>query len=304
MMRAAAFFRVKESGEVSALGPGEFIGRSEMAALFLDDPRISEAHAMVSLREGALKLLALRGRFRLGQEVLTEVTLREGMTLELAPGVEIVCDQVELPRMLLGVHFEGMPPLTLTGTMSVHAGPPPRLTRGYDPEGQAVLWSVGERWRVRARGQQPRGLAAGDVLEVGGLELEAIAVPLGQAAHTNTRSGLRAPLSLVCLSEVVRIERGGEPDVLVSGIPGKILAALLRRGLAASWREITASVWPGDASMESALRRRFDAGLSRLRAQLAHVSEAGEELITLDGTGLLVLQLGDQDRAEVDEDES
>ena len=35
------------------------------AALHLDDPRVSEAHAMVSIRGSELKLLALRGRFQI-----------------------------------------------------------------------------------------------------------------------------------------------------------------------------------------------------------------------------------------------
>ena len=50
------------SGAMVLLGPGDLIGRSPTAALHIDDPRISEAHSMVSLRGSQLKLLALRGR--------------------------------------------------------------------------------------------------------------------------------------------------------------------------------------------------------------------------------------------------
>lgn len=40
--------------------PGDLIGRLPGAALQIADPRVSEAHAMVSLRAGELVLLALR----------------------------------------------------------------------------------------------------------------------------------------------------------------------------------------------------------------------------------------------------
>lgn len=50
-------------GQIHVLGHGDLIGRLWSAALCLSDPRVSEAHAMVSLREGQLRLLALRGLF-------------------------------------------------------------------------------------------------------------------------------------------------------------------------------------------------------------------------------------------------
>lgn len=39
------------------LGPGDRIGRLASAALTIDDARVSEAHAMISLRGGELRLL-------------------------------------------------------------------------------------------------------------------------------------------------------------------------------------------------------------------------------------------------------
>ena len=61
-MRARVRLRL-DSGEVRQLVSGDIIGRIWGAALRLDDPQISEAHALVSMRGTALKLLALRGRF-------------------------------------------------------------------------------------------------------------------------------------------------------------------------------------------------------------------------------------------------
>lgn len=45
---------------------GDVVGRLWTAALQLDDGRVSEAHAMVSLREGQLQLLPLRGALAVG----------------------------------------------------------------------------------------------------------------------------------------------------------------------------------------------------------------------------------------------
>ena len=68
------------------------------------------------------------------------------------------------------------------------------------------------------------------------------------------------------------------------------------------WRSIAACVWPGDVSLQSALRRRFDAGLARLREKLDSLTTDGEELVRLDGAGMLTLALTAQDRIVEKED--
>ena len=76
-------FRLPD-GTTAALGHGDVIGRLESAALHLSDPRISEAHAMVSLRGGALKLVALRGRLVVDGAALRDVELVPGLVVQLA----------------------------------------------------------------------------------------------------------------------------------------------------------------------------------------------------------------------------
>jgi len=49
MSRALVWIRLPD-GSLVALGHGDFIGRVWTAALVLDDPRVSEGHAMISLR--------------------------------------------------------------------------------------------------------------------------------------------------------------------------------------------------------------------------------------------------------------
>ena len=47
-MRAYALFKLGVGEDVIEVTPGEFIGRSDLATICVDDPRVSEAHAMVS----------------------------------------------------------------------------------------------------------------------------------------------------------------------------------------------------------------------------------------------------------------
>ena len=60
-MRAYVQLRLTD-GQRRDLGSGDIIGRMPTAALVLDDARVSEAHALITLRAGELRLLPLRGR--------------------------------------------------------------------------------------------------------------------------------------------------------------------------------------------------------------------------------------------------
>lgn len=93
-MRAFVTFTMCKTGVMVDVGPGEIIGRSPMAALCLEDPQISEAHSLVSLRGQSLMLLGLRGRFRVPGKIQTEVVLTNGLRIELAPNIEIECSEV------------------------------------------------------------------------------------------------------------------------------------------------------------------------------------------------------------------
>ncbi len=50
----------------------------------LDDPRISEAHALLSLRGGALHLLSLRRMIAVDGKPVSGVELRRGLVVALA----------------------------------------------------------------------------------------------------------------------------------------------------------------------------------------------------------------------------
>ena len=107
-MRALVRFRLPD-GREHDLHPGDFVGRSSSAALYIDDARISEAHALVSLRGRELRFLQLRGRFALDGQQLGELTLREGLLIELAQGLTLEVLRVQLPPTLLALKGEGLP---------------------------------------------------------------------------------------------------------------------------------------------------------------------------------------------------
>ena len=290
-MRPVALFSLNAEESMSAVAPGEWIGRSDLAALCVDDPRVSEAHAMVSLRGEGLMLLALRGRFRVHGKVCAELRLEEGLRVELADGLAIYCHEIILPEQLTGLNIPGLPLLTLTSTTTLFTqSAQPRVMSGYHAGGDAIFWAVGSQWRMRTPHISSRVLVLGERLHVGELEIEVVPISLGDAARPHTRGTLRSPLDVISLGDAVRIHRHGEAPAVISGIPGKLCAALVDHGSAMSWRELTQAVWPDDASLESALRRRLDAGISRLRERLQHLG-VDDKIVRLDGAGFVTLSL-------------
>lgn len=301
IMRPVALFSLSGSETIAAVAPGELIGRSDLAALCIDDPRVSEAHAMVSLRSEGLMLLALRGRFRMQNKVYTELCLEPGLEVELADGLTLRCEEVVLPLQLTALKIPGLPMLTLTRTMTLfmQEQSAPRIAQGYHAGGDAIFWAVGEQWRARTReSEAPQSLQFGQRVRIGALDIEVVPIALRDAARGQTRAAdLAQPLSLQSLGEAVRVTRDRQPPAIISGVPGKICAALVEGGRAMSWRQLTQRVWPDDASLESALRRRFDAGISRLRERLQQLG-VDDGIIRLDGAGFVILTLEPEDASD------
>lgn len=298
-MRALATFRIGEESTQTAVSPGEFIGRSDLAALCLDDPRVSEAHALISLRGGCLKLLALRGRFSVRGEVVAEAMLEPGLVIGFAPDLLVTCETISLPAQLVGVKVGGLPAMTLMGTTSFRLRESPKVLQGFDPGAELVFWPMGEQWRARVEGEDARTVVFGDTFEAGGRPVEIITVDLKHAAQTSTKLGLRPPMRLHCADRRVRVEREGEQPVFIAGVPGRIFHSLLSRDLSATWRDVVSDVWPGDASTETALRRRFDAGLARLRGRIEELT-GRDDFFQLDGTGLVIVALNESDSVELE----
>lgn len=291
-MRAQALIEVWQGGELRGehrLGHGALVGRLATAALQLDDERVSEAHALLSLREGGLMLLALRRRFTHNGARVSELRLRAGQQIELCDGLELRVRSVQLPTAVLGLSWDGHPgqPL-LHGSASLCTQPTPRLSWRHDPAAPVQLWRIGEAWRARIGSEAPRDLQPGSVLSVDGIDVHAVTVPLEAAGGEATR-GVSESLHLIAFYDTIHIQRRGCPVTVIAGQGARLVSELIATGVPLTWREAAHLLWTDDAD-EHALRNRLDAVVRRLRRKLAEY-QIRDDLVSPDGTGHLELRL-------------
>ena len=285
------------NGERVALGPGDLIGRTWTAALRLDDPGISEAHALISLRGAALKLLSLRGRFLVDGQAEREVELQPGQRVQLSRETALIVDAVTLPSSALALEGDGLPLQVLSGPCGLVLRPTARLVPGAPTEGAAWLWSTGNGWRLRVGDEPARDIGDGDKFSVGQTSYRALLVQLDQAGQASTRveDGLDAPLRLVIWFDTTHIHRAGGPPVAITGHGARVLSELVAFAAPTPWDLVAGELWPGEDDRE-ALRRRWDVCLVRLRARL-RAGGVRPDLIRTNG-GQVELHLRDGDEVE------
>jgi pSer/pThr/pTyr-binding forkhead associated (FHA) protein len=281
------------------LGPGDLIGRVHTAALVIDDARVSEAHALVSLRGGELKLLGLRGVFAVDGQPTSEVVLSDGLEIELAPGLPIVIEEVDLPDHLLALESDALPRQVLVGASSVivsgsGSGVVVQLVGRYHDGAGAHLWSNGDVWRLRVRGEAARDLGPGDRFVVGGHEIRVVAVTIAGAgqAKTHVEGGLSSPLRIVAHFDSVHIHHLGrehEQPLVLDGISARIVSELVAIGGPAPWDVLAGEVWR-DEDDRLLLRRKWDVSLARLRRKLRD-GRVRPDLVRAGGTGHVELML-------------
>lgn len=304
-MHALVRFQLPD-GTVRTLGPGDIIGRLWSSALFLDDARVSEAHALISMRGDELRLLALRGRFTVDDRPVLEAALAVGQRIALARGLELVVAEVVIPDEVLGIAGEGLAPQVLLGVASLQLSPQPALLPGHVDDAEAWFWSTGggesgEGWHYRLRtAENQQGLAAplepGDRFVVRGRTFRAVAVPLRQAAGAATVAdqGLLEPITLTVRYATAQIERGGQLILTLDGVAARVLTELaLVEGLA-PWGTIAGEIWRKEKDI-AALRHRWDAVITRLRRRLRE-ARVRADLVRADGLGNVSLSLEPQDR--------
>ena len=104
------------------LGHGDFIGRLWSAGLQLRDARVSEMHAMVSLRGSAFRLLGLRGRMLVAGAAQSDIELAVGLRVAFADGLELEVVDIVLPDSVLAIEGDGLPRQTLSTAASLMVG--------------------------------------------------------------------------------------------------------------------------------------------------------------------------------------
>lgn len=295
-MRAFVRFR-DPRGEEHELEPGDIVGRSWKAALWIQDPRVSECHAMVSLRDGVLRLLALRGRFSIQGAPLTELTLAPGQVISLADGVACEVVEVHLPDVHFGIEGPGIPRQILQGIASIRAGVTCEILSGFVPDADAVLWSDGLAWKLRdASGD--RAIFPGEHFDVGAQRLSVIAVTTSSAGQPATQliGGIRSGLTLSVRYDTVHIHREPEGTFAIDGLPARILTELALMNVPARWDALAHEFWPDKTNM-TLLRQRWDAGMARLRRRLRE-ERVRPDLIRSDGSGNVEICLTPHDRVD------
>jgi hypothetical protein len=294
--RALATFRLPD-GTTRSLAPGDLVGRLWSAALQIDDPRVSEGHAMVSLRGGDLWLLALRRRLAVDGRNLAEVRLEVGQRIALAQGVEVVVEAVELPAEALAIEAPGLPRTMLPGVCSLQVQPQIQLFARYEPDAACRIWDTCDGWR-RAQDGVTVPLAAGDTWRIAGVPFTAVMMPVGGAGLSPTRvtGGIDPPLRIVTAYETAQVQAGDAPPAMFGGVHARILSELAALGGPAGWEVVAREVWPDEDDLW-ALRKRWDVNLGRIRARLR---EAGirSDLVRSAGTGQVELALRRHDVLE------
>ncbi len=293
-MKASVTFRVVSDGREVVLRPDDVIGRMRSAALRINDPRISEAHAFVSLRGSVLKLMALRGRFAVQGVRKTEVVLTLGLDIELSADFTLRTLAVQLPERVLALARTGggrfVPP-QVASIDAVTGETVPGVAR----DGDTLLWSDGEFMHLRRRGEPDRRLVEGDRFDVGAYRFDVVSMPLRDAgiAQTASNVGIDAPVLLVLHYDSVHVQRADE-TVVIDGVPARILSELALIGTLVEWRTLAALVWPEEYD-DFGLRQKWDGALARLRRKLRE-ARLRTDLVRVDGLGRVELFLLADDR--------
>lgn len=289
-MRAFVRFQAPD-GKTVDVDPGGLIGRLPTAAFCVDDPRISEAHALVSVRRGEVMLLSLRRLFAVRGKPVAEVALEAGMDVELAPGLVVRVQEVHGPTTVLAIEAAALGRRVLPGTASLMAGKPPQLLPRFEPDAALHIWWNGDGWRACAGELVPaqaRTVADGTRVRVAGLDVRFVAVAL---TGTVTTSGglMDEPLRMIAWYDSVEIHRHGQAEIVViAGIGARILSELIVFEGPVEWQVLANEVWSDTGGDPAELRHRWDAALARLRAKLKE-SGVRPDLVRSTGAGFVQL---------------
>lgn len=296
-MRPHVRLRTSDGGLVE-LAAGDFIGRSDRAALCINEPHISEAHAMVSLRSSELVLLALRGNLSVDGKPAARAALRAGQRIVLASRTALDVEEVFLPKDVLTLALDDGPPCVVASVCAIRLAPEPEIVAGFAPDADALVWSSGLRHFARVYGGPAVEVVAGSELAVGDHVVHFADVPIDALSYAPTDHSylVGAPLHLILNYDTVHII-SGPARVTLDGIIARIVSELAAVRAPIAWQEVARLVWGADAPSEAALRERWDSNLARLRRKLKDARIRGD-LVHSTGGGHVELLLGPGDTLE------
>ena len=291
-------FEAGEAGETREveLEPGDIIGRMSTCALRLDDPRISEAHALVSRRREGLVLLALRGRLSVDGKPRTRVALEVGKRVVLASFMSVSVTARSSAEQHLGVVSADprLPVVPLARVVTLYDDG--RAPVGYfDPEGAAHVLGGVRGPRLRRAGVPDVALQPDSAL-IGACRLVAIAPVTPLALSTADRGQHDLALRIVVRFDSVQITTDAGTSMTLDGIAARVVTELAEIKAPVAWTELARLLWK--APPDAAMRHRWDQLMLRIRQKLR---EAGvrSDLVRPNRNGLVELVLGPDDRLQI-----
>lgn len=296
-MRALVRFELPD-GQRRELGHGDLIGRVWTAALLLPDPFVSEAHALVSLRAGALRLLGLRGRLVVEGRQVPEVVLTQGLAIAFSRHTILSVIDVHLPSTALALEHPALGRRVLSGVVSLLTNPVLTLVAGASQDARAILWSDGLAWFARLQGGGDHPLEPGTSFEIDGQRIDIAVVtiaPSGEVTRSDP-SRIDAPLHLVLRYDSVHIHREGATTLTLDGNVARAVSELAIAGVPIGWQALATELWPSETDA-IALRRNWDANLARLRKKLRE-ARIRADLVRTDHRGNFELVLARDDRVD------
>lgn len=260
------------------------------AAMPLRDARVSEAHALVSLRGGEIKLLALRRWFEVDGERSSEVVLRPGQKIALAPGCELSVVDVHVADELLAIAGLGPLPLMLEAAVySLIERAGLTLVPGFEEPALGHVWSTGSGWALQLADRAAVDLHSGLTFAVAGATLQVIALPAPAARATLQGDHYDAPLQIVLRHDTVHIHRERQPSVVINGVPARILTEVALLQMPVPWEVAAAEVYRGEDDRR-VLRQNWDRNLRTLRNRLREHA-VRDDIVRPDGKGNVELFL-------------
>lgn len=293
-------------GTTVSLAPGAIIGRMAGAALRLSDPRISEAHALVTVRGTDLRLLSLRGRMSAGGHLTGAVTLTPGLRVVLAGFYPLLVLDVLLPRAVLAVAVttrEGRRhgPFPVDGVTSLvplgKEDATPCFTARFHADAPGVLWHHDDTLRLRRKDGSEEILTPGSATNLDPWRLECVMAPLStwDAGETAADGRLDDALTVTLNYDVVHVRATSGGTVSFDGLLARLISEVACVRTPVAWGDIALALWP-EENDEAVVRGRWDQATSRIRRKLRAAGLRGDLLRS--SSGLVELVLGPRDTLE------
>ncbi len=267
---------------------GGIIGRLVGAQLQLDHPQVSEAHALVSLRNRCLRLLALRRWFEVNGKRSADALLMAGQRVRLAPDVLLDVLEVVVDAPALALVWDGGLVELSQSVYTLDSGNPAALATGAAEPTEGAIWSTGTGYRARVDGGVLDLIPGTELRHRGQRFLVKELASLHAGSTTGDAAGLDPAIRIVLRHDTVHLFRSGRPPATLSGILARIVSEVGAMGAPAPWDVPAKQIWRrGSARIR---RQNWDRNMRRLRAKLREAN-VRQDLVRADGRGNVELYL-------------